>query len=83
MGTPQWELHGDNFTQVPKPAILLEKRLWHRCFRLNFAKFLRTAVLKEHLRWLLLALLTCNLQALFLTCRFFYNLSERIQTRTN
>ena len=25
-----------------KPATLLKKRLWHRCFPVNFAKFLRT-----------------------------------------
>ena len=25
-----------------KPATLLNKRLWHRCFPVNFAKFLRT-----------------------------------------
>ena len=25
-----------------RPAILLKKRLWHRCFPMNFAKFLRT-----------------------------------------
>ena len=24
------------------PATLLKKRLWHRCFTVNFAKFLRT-----------------------------------------
>ena len=24
------------------PATLLKKRLWHRCFPVNFAKFLRT-----------------------------------------
>ena len=35
-------------------ATLLKKRLWHRCFPLNFAKFLRTSFLTEHLRWLLL-----------------------------
>ena len=35
-------------------ATLLKKRLWHRCFPLNFAKFLRTLFLTEHLRWLLL-----------------------------
>ena len=29
-------------------------RLWHKCFTVNFAKFLRTPFLKEHLRWLLL-----------------------------
>ena len=37
-----------------KPATLLKKRLWRRCFPVNFAKFLRPPFLKEHLRWLLL-----------------------------
>ena len=37
-----------------RPATLLKKRLWHRCFPVNFAKFLRTPFLVEHLRWLLL-----------------------------
>ena len=37
-----------------RPATLLKKRLWHRCFSVNFAKFLRTPFLTEHLRWLLL-----------------------------
>ena len=36
------------------PATLLKKRLRHRCFPVNFAKFSRTPFLKEHLRWLLL-----------------------------
>ena len=36
-------------------AILLKKRLWHRCLPVNFAKFLRTLFLLEHLWWLLLA----------------------------
>ena len=31
-------------------------RLWHRCFPVIFAKFLRTPFLTEHLRWLLLYL---------------------------
>ena len=26
----------------PEPETLFKKRLWHRCFPLNFAKFLRT-----------------------------------------
>ena len=26
----------------PEPATLLKKRLWHRCFPMNFAKFPRT-----------------------------------------
>ena len=37
-----------------RPATLLKKRLWHRCFRLNFAKFLRTPFLTEYLWSLLL-----------------------------
>ena len=32
----------------------LTKRLWHRCFSVNFVEFLRTPFLTEHLRWLLL-----------------------------
>ena len=32
-----------------RPATLLKKRLWHRCFPVNFAKFLGTPFLKEHL----------------------------------
>ena len=34
----------------------IKKRLWHRCFPVNFAKFRRTPFLTEHLRWLLLTL---------------------------
>ena len=37
-----------------RPETLLKKRLWHRCFPVNFAKFLRTPFLTEHLWWLLL-----------------------------
>ena len=37
-----------------RPATLLKKRLWHRCFPVNFAKFLRTSFFIEHLWWLLL-----------------------------
>ena len=40
------------------PATLLKKRLWHRCFPVNFVKFLRTPFYIEHLWWLLL--LMCN-----------------------
>ena len=32
-----------------RPATLLKKRLWHRCFPANFAKFLRSLFLTEHL----------------------------------
>ena len=44
----------DNACARLRPATLLKKTLWHRCFPVNFAKFLRTPFLKEHLRWLLL-----------------------------
>ena len=39
-----------------RPATLLKKRLRYRCFPVNFAKFLGTPFLTEHLRWLLLNL---------------------------
>ena len=37
------------FNKVPGlcPATLLKKRLWHRCFPLNFTKFLRTPFLQN------------------------------------
>ena len=36
-------------SQTP-PATFLKKRLWHKCFPVNFAEFLRTAFFIEHLR---------------------------------
>ena len=45
--------------KLPRPATLLKKRLWHRCFPVNFVKFLRTPFLTEHLRWLLLLCQYC------------------------
>ena len=33
-----------------RPATLLKKVLWHRCFPVNFAKFPRTPFLTEHIR---------------------------------
>ena len=46
------------FKKIPglKPASLLKKRLWHRCFPANFAKFLRTPFFIEHLQRLFLDL---------------------------
>ena len=40
--------------KLQAPITLLKKRLWHRCFPVNFAKFLRTTFFTEHLWWLLL-----------------------------
>ena len=42
---------------MPQSATLLKKKLWHRCFPVNFAKFLRTSFPTGYLRWLLLLLL--------------------------
>ena len=39
-----------------RPETLLNKRLWYKCFSVNFAKLLRTPLLTEYLRWLLLLL---------------------------
>ena len=43
-----------SFLMKLRPATLLKKRLWHRCFPVNFDEFLKTPFLTEHLRWLLL-----------------------------
>ena len=43
---------GKHLPQSLRPAILLKKRLWLRCFPVNCAKFLRKPFLTEHLRWL-------------------------------
>ena len=37
-----------------RPATLFKKRLWHRCFLVTFAKFLRTPFFTKHIQWLLL-----------------------------
>ena len=45
---------GKHLCQSLRPAILLKKRLWQRCFPVNFSKILRISFLTEQLRWLLL-----------------------------
>ena len=37
-----------------RPATLLKKRVWHRCFPVNFTKFLGTPIFIENLWWLFL-----------------------------
>ena len=37
-----------------RPATFLRRRLWHRCFSVNFAKFLATPFFMEYFQWLLL-----------------------------
>ena len=48
-----------------------QKRPWHRCFPVNFAKSSRTNFFKEHLRWLLLEIYGahCALQSFLTRCR--------------
>ena len=41
-----------------RPATLLKKSLWHRCFPVNFAKLLRTPFFIEHLWWLLVTVVS-------------------------
>ena len=75
------------------PATLLKKRLWHRCFPVNFAKFLRTPFWQNFSGRLLLELAvkencvekTCGSHSFFLFClvveslSFFSRLSEAIK----
>ena len=46
-----------------KPATLLKKRLWHRCFPVNFAKFLRIPFLKNTSGRLLLLLFSFDMNS--------------------
>ena len=39
------------------PATLIKKRLWYRCFSVNFEKFLTVPFLTKHFRWLLLKMI--------------------------
>ena len=57
------------------PAILLKKRLWHRYFPRNFAKFLRTPSLTEHLQWLLLFLIMPKKYCMLMNLNFTGNQS--------
>ena len=59
---------GKHLCQSLFRATLLRRRLWHRCFSVNFAKFLRTLFLTEHLRWMLLAVLESAEQRVSVTC---------------
>ena len=51
-----------------RPATLLKQRLWHRCFPMKFAKFLRTPFLRNTSGWPLL-----NIR------RYFMHLARRIR----
>ena len=57
-------------------SLLLKERLWHKCFPVNFAKFLRIPFLTEHLCRLLLVL--CHTWIL----RFQYRFDSPTSSRT-
>ena len=52
----KWVIQLLNRNLVNRCSPFIKKRLWSKCFPVNFAKFLRTPLLTEHLRWLLLYL---------------------------
>ena len=58
-----------------RPATLFKKRLWHRCFPRNFAKFLRTAFPTEHLRWVILFLTMPKKYCMWMNSNFTGNQS--------
>ena len=58
-----------------RPATLIKKRLWHRCFPRNFAKFLRTAFPTEHLRWVILFLTMPKKYCIWMNSNFTGNQS--------
>ena len=75
----------NRFSDCNWTVTLLKKRLWYRCFPVNFAKFLRMSFLTEHLRWLLLfidgTIPLCNFEfpkkeVPLLTRLFFWTFSE-------
>ena len=53
-GKHLWQSLFFNTVAWLRPATLLKKRLWYRCFPVNFVKFLRTPFLQNTSGWLLL-----------------------------
>ena len=45
---------GKHLCHSVEPATLFKKRLWHKCHPVNFTKFLRTSILKNICKQLLL-----------------------------
>ena len=56
-----WERNNNSKAEaVVWRCSVLKKRLWRRCFAVNFVKFLKTPFFIEHLWWLLLTRKTCS-----------------------
>ena len=65
-----------------RPTTLFKKRLSHRCFPVNFAKFLRTRFIIEHLWWLLLTC-QCDKYLSLLVSRFEQDSYQKNWFRNN
>ena len=48
------EFYWKSLSQSLKPVTLFKERLWHRCFPVNFVKFLRTPFWHNTSEWLFL-----------------------------
>ena len=55
-------------------ATLLKKKLWHSCFPVNFAKLLRTPILKNICKRLLMSLSRqfCYLSIIYAVCHLYF-----------
>ena len=51
-GKHTWQSPFSNKLTDPTPAPVSKKKLWHRCFPVDFAKFVRAPFFIEHLGWL-------------------------------
>ena len=65
-----------------RPATLLKKRLWHRCFPVNFAKFLRIPFLTEYIWWLLLKIVETACVCIVFFFHYFKYYDQNIFSRT-
>ena len=59
-----WQQQNNSLINLFDPLSSLKKKLWHRCFSVNFAKFLRTAFFTENL-WCLLLIVTMHYVPVF------------------
>ena len=69
------------FVNKKSSSFLLKKRLWHRCFPVNFAKFLRTPISIEHIWWLLLLIYFCQMSLYFCVygnLKYFYHIGNML-----
>ena len=61
----------------PEGCNFIKKRLWHRCFPVNFMKFLRKPFFTEHLWWLPLPLVINKNEIL---CEWHTRLKSKIKS---